>query len=121
MNPIYRYMYTRPGSLRLEFEVYRKTSRNRQGYLSDGYEATGETIKGIISIADNSASERTKHLWDQDQHSLTHVIAVSGRADVRKDDKLVCGDKAYLVLITDNIGMIGGSSLVYLEERNDIK
>ncbi len=121
MNPIYGYMYTRPGSLLQVFEIVRKVSKNQQGYLQDSYKKTGKTIKGIITIADNSAAERTKHLFDQDQHSLTHALSMAGRATVKKGDVLVCGEKAFLVLVTDNISMVGGSSILYLEERNDLK
>ena len=81
----------------------------------------GKIIKGILSVAENQTAERTKHLWNQDQHSLTHVLSLRGRADVVKGDFLVGGRKAYLVLTTDNDSMVGGSSILYLEERNDLK
>ena len=121
MNPIYGYMYTRPGNIWKEFDIVKKVSKNQQGYLHDSYEKTGKNLKGILSVAENQTAERTKHLWDQDQHSLTHVLSLRGRAMVRKGDYLACDEKIYLVLTTDTEGMVGGSSILYLEERNDLK
>lgn len=121
MNPIYGYMYTRPGNLWKEFDIVKKVSKNQQGYLKDGYEKTGRTLKGVLSVAENQTAERTKNLWDQDQHSLTHVLALRGRALVKKGDFLANGEKMYLVLTTDMEGMSGASSILYLEERNDLK
>ena len=121
MNPIYGYMYTRPGNLLQAFDVVRKVSKNQSGYLVDKYERTGKSVKGVISVAENQTAERTKNLWDQDQHSLTHVLSLSGRADLKKGDFLANGEKAYLILTTDMEGMVGGSSILYLEERNDLK
>ena len=122
MNPIYGYMYTRPGNLVQSFEVFRCVTENRQGYRTDHYEKSDqEPIRGILSVAGNSDAERTMHLFDQDQHSLTHVLALGRKADVGKGDMLVCNDLAYLVLTTDNESMVGGSSILYLEERNDLK
>lgn len=121
MNPIYGYMYTRPGNLWQEFDVVREVSENINGYLTNSRKKTGKTVGGILSVAENQTAERTKHLWDQDQHSLTHVLSTKGRADVKKGDMLVKGEKAFLVLATDTLGMVGGSSILYLEERNDLK
>lgn len=121
MNPIYGYMYTRPGNLWQDFDVVRNVSKNQQGYLQNGREKTGKTVGGILSVAENQTAERTKHLWDQDQHSLTHILSTKGRPDVKKGDMLVNEEKAFLVLTTDNLGMVGGSSILYLEERNDLK
>lgn len=121
MNPIYGYMYTRPGNLWQEFEVLREESENHNGYLKNVCKRTGETAGGILSVAGSNDAERTKHLWNQDQHSLTHILSTSGKADVRKGDRLINDEKAFLVLTTDNLGMVGGSSILYLEERNDLK
>ena len=121
MNPIYGYMYTRPGNLRQEFEILENVIENLQGYPTSRWEKTGRTAGGILSAADSQSSERTKHLWDQDQHSLTHILSMRGQPDVKKGDALINGEKAFLVLAADTLGMTGGSSLVYLEERNDLK
>jgi hypothetical protein len=122
MNQIVRGMYLRPGNLWKDYHVLRKETRNTNGYKVDGkWIDTGELIKGVLAEASTADSERTKHMWDQDQHSLTHTMAVRGRADVLKGYMLSNGEKGYLVLVNDNVGALGMAGLLYLEERNDLK
>jgi len=123
MRSPFTHMYLRPGQLWKTFEVLRSKSENQTGYLVESHERTGEMVTGVISVADSQSSERTKHLWDQDKHSLTHTMVVRGRPDLRKNDLLAStfDEKAYLVLAVDNVGQLAGSGLIYLEERNDLK
>ncbi len=114
-------MYLRPGNLWKSFRIKRHKVVNQNGYYKESYEDTQDDVKGIISIAENSASERMKTLFDQESHSITHQLIVMGRPDLKKNDMLIYGEKAYLVLIIDDVGQLGTTGLVYLEERNDIK
>lgn len=117
-------MYLRPGQLMKVYDISRETSVNDHGYLRNAYQRTGEQVRGILSQADTNQAERTKHLWDQNQHSLSHTMVVASASDIRKDDIIASTDetdKAYLVLAVDNVAAMGLSTLVYLEERNDIK
>jgi len=84
MRSPFTHMYLRPGQLWKTFEVLRSKSENQTGYLVESHERTGEMVTGVISVADSQSSERTKHLWDQDKHSLTHTMVVRGRPDLRR-------------------------------------
>lgn len=121
MNQIYGGMFLRPGNLWKDFNVLRLSVRNINGYKTEQWEDTGLMVHGVLAEASTNDAERRKHLWDQDQHSLTHTMVVRGRTDVRKGDALTLGEKAYLVLVNDDVGALGNVSLLYLEERNDLK
>lgn len=117
-------VFLRPGNLWKTFDVSRNITTNQNGYPVSGYQRTGEQVTGVISQADTNQAERTKHLWDQDQHSLSHTLVLKGRHDLRKGDLLASTEddrKAYLVLATDDPTGLGIAGLVYLEERNDLK
>lgn len=114
-------MYLRPGNLWKDFLIYRKRSGvSPEGLPVSGYEKAG-MIRGILAEASNDQNELKKHLWDQDQHTLTHTMITYGAAPVKKGDKLVLGERNFFVLLNDDIGSLGISGNVYLEERNDIK
>lgn len=121
MNQIVRGMYLRPGNLWKDYHVLRKVTKNVNGYKDDQWVDTGNIIHGVLAEASTADSERTKHLWDQDQHSLTHTMVLRGRSDVLKGWALARDDKAYVVLVNDDVGALGVAGLLYLEERNDVK
>ena len=114
-------MYLRPGNLWKNFNVLRMHSDNVDGYLKNSYKDTGIIVDGILAQATSNERELTKHLWDQDQHSLTHTLVVSGKCTLNKSDILAYQEKAYLVLAVDNAGDLGIAGIAYLEERNDLK
>lgn len=119
MNPFGR-MYLRPGNLWASFQIYHLVTENVNGRVVDGMQEGG-TLLGILAEADSNLADRMKHRWDQDQHSLTHTLIIRGRADVRKGDSLTMGQRNFLVLLTDDIGALGATGMIYLEERNDVK
>ena len=96
-------------------------SGNVDGYMKNSYEDTGNVVDGILAQATSHEKELTQHLWDQDQHSLTHTLVVSGKCMLNKSDILAYEEKAYLVLAIDNAGDLGVAGIAYLEERNDLK
>ena len=114
-------MYLRPGNLWKDFHLLRMKSSNVEGRKIDHFVDTAEMVRGVVAEASTDERERTKHLWDQDQHSLTHTIVVSGRCGARKGDLLTKGETAYLVLVTDDVGDLGGVTMLYVEQRNDMK
>lgn len=114
-------MYLRPGNLWKPFAVKELRTEFLEGRMREWYADAGETFLGILADADSRASERIKHRWDQSQHSLTHTLVMRGRPPVKKGDMLVCGERGFLVLLTDDVGALGVSGIVYLEERNDVK
>lgn len=123
MIPMTR-MFLRPGNLWKTFDVSRNVTTNQMGYPVSEYQKTGEQVTGVISQADSNTSERTKHLWDQDQHSLSHTLVTRGKHTLKKGDILASTEdepRAYLVLATDDPACLGITGLVYLEERNDLK
>ena len=121
MKPLFGKMYLRPGELWKEYRVKRLRTANQRGYPVNSWEDTGDTVRGVLAEASSNDAERTKHLWDQDQHSLTHTLVVTGTANARKGDLLTHGNRSFYVLVNDNVGALDGASLIYLEERNDVK
>ena len=117
------FMYLRNQQYWKTCEVCRWVSENINGYLKQSYRPSGEMVRGIITQSDMNAAERTKHMWDQDKHSLSHTMVTKPAAKLRKND-LLCptdSEKAYLVLACDDVDSLGVSGLVYLEERDDLK
>ena len=114
-------MYLRPGNLWKNFRVLKMHSDNVDGYMKNSYEDNVNVVDGILAQATSHEKELTQHLWDQDQHSLTHTLVVSGKCMLNKSDILAYEEKAYLVLAIDNAGDLGVAGIAYLEERNDLK
>ena len=114
-------MYLRPGNLWRDFRIKRHKMVNQNGYPKETYEDSQDSVKGIVSLASDNASERMKHLFDQESHSITHQMVVLGRPELKKGDMLIGDEVAFLVLIIDDVGLLGRTGLIYLEERNDLK
>jgi hypothetical protein len=114
-------MYLRPGNLVKNMRVMRRETGLVRGHPVDGYQDTGETVRGVLAQAEDSNVDRYKHLWDQAQHSLTHTMVAHGTQGLRRGDMLTCDGRAWIVLYCDDIGALGAAGLVYLEERNDVK
>ena len=114
-------MYLRPGNLWKDFSVQSLTTQWEGCYTADKYTDTGKHLTGILASADSSLSERMKHRWNQEQHSLTHTLVVRGAADVKKGDLLIWEERAFLVLLVEDMGTLGASGILYVEERNDLK
>ena len=108
-------MYLRPGNLEKDFIVKRKkTDISDTGTPYSGYVDTGLLVSGVLADADKNQSDRKKHLWNQDQHSLTHTI-------VSKGDLLAMDDRYFLILLVDDTGALGIATIYYAEERNDLR
>ena len=115
-------MYLRPGNLYKDFLVKRmKNDVSEIGLPIKGYTDTGDLISGVLAEADTDDSERKQHLWDQNQHSLTHPIVSEGSPLARKGDLLVMGERMFLVLVVDDAGGLSVATIYYAEERNDLR
>lgn len=114
-------MYLRPGNLWKNFRIKRLKTVVVSGHPVNNYVDVGRCIDGILAEADANLSERMKHRWDQDQHSLTHTLVVRGKVEINKGDYLTTDERVFLVLLTDDIEALGTTGLLYLEERNDIR
>lgn len=120
INP-FGVMYLRPGNLWKKFTVKRLKTSMVNGYAVDGYVDTDICVTGVLAEATANQSDMRKHLWDQDQHSLTHTLVAVGKTGLKKGDFLATDDRAFLVLLVDDVGAVGIASLIYLEERNDLE
>ena len=114
-------MYLRPGNLWKDFRIKRSKMVNQNGYPKEIFVDSPDSVKGIVSVAANNSNENLKTLFDQASHSITHQMVVRGRPDLKKGDMLIGDEIAYLVLIIDDVGLLGTTGLIYLEERNDLK
>ena len=114
-------MYLRPGNLWRDFRIKRSKMVNQNGYPKEIFEDSKDSVKGVVSIAANNSNENMKTLFDQGSHSITHQMVVMGKPDLKKGDMLIGDEVAYLILIIDDVGLLGRTGLIYLEERNDIK
>lgn len=119
MNP-FGLMYLHPGNLWTDFLVKRKRTSNVGGHAVSDFTECGE-LAGILAEASENDSDRMKHRWDQEQHSLTHTLVTRGMTDLRKGDYLVTEKRVFLVLSHEDVGNLGASGIIYLEERNDLK
>lgn len=115
------FMYLRPGNLYKDLRIERLEVGVDDGFSFERYVDRGEHIHGVIAEAGNNLSDRMKHRWDQDQHSLTHTLVSDSKPDVKKGDHLIYGERGFFVLAADDIGGLGIAGIIYLEERNDIR
>ena len=120
MRSPFRGLYLRPGNLYKSFSVVRKTTTIENGRPVEMHIPTGD-VTGILAEADAYQNDKMKHRWDQDQHSLTHTLVVRGTVDLRKGDILHHGERFFFVLVSDDASYLGGTTLVYLEERKDLR
>ena len=115
-------MYFRPGNLFKEFLVKRKDSDiSSIGRPVVEYRDIGILVNGVLAEADTDDREKTKHMWDQDQHSLTHTIVSRDGPAAKKGDVLVMDSRLFLVLAIDDAGSLGVATIYYAEERNDLR
>jgi len=115
-------MYFRPGNLFKEFLVKRKDSDiSSIGLPVVEYKDTGILVNGVLAEADTDDREKTKHMWDQDQHSLTHTIVSWDGPAAKKGDVLAMDSRLFLVLAIDDAGSLGVATIYYAEERNDLR
>lgn len=114
-------MYLRPGNLWKCFSVKRLQTTMNHGYPMDEYVDTGMHVKGVLAEVTTNQSDMRKHLWEQEQHSLTHTLVGVGKAGLKKGDFLIMEERGFLVLLVDDVGALGVADMVYLEERNDVK
>lgn len=122
MHSPVRMMYLRPGNLYKDFVVERKMEKvSTDGRPMEVYEKVEGLVQGIIAEATQYQGDKYKHLWNQEQHSLTHTIISRGCAFAKKGDKLVHNDRVFEVLTVDNPGELGITTIYYVQERNDIR
>lgn len=112
-------MYLRPGNMFRDFIIESKTEGlNSMGRPKRNYEGSGQnTLSGCLASASQGDVERFK----QFEHPISHTIVQKGRPKAKAGDKLVCGEKSYLIHAVDDCGGLGLTTIYYAEERFDIK
>ena len=114
-----RMMYVRPGNLFKEFiiesnkQVVTSTGRVANSHSGDGT----KTLKGCLAEA--SDEDRTNH--SQKDHVVTHTIVQAGNPMAKRTDKLVLENRVFYIVDIDEAGMMGISTVYYVEERRDLK
>ena len=113
------FMYLRPGNLAKDFIIeQRSTSLSEIGRPKTAYQDDGNCmLKGVLAEADT----RQKMRWAQLQHPITHTIVQTGKPMAKAEDKLVLGNRIFLVQGVDEPGSLGVCTIYYVEERADVK
>lgn len=116
------FMYLRPGNLEKDFILKRKTTViSSTGTPVSRYMDTGTMVVGTLADADKNQNDLKKHLWNQDQHTLTHTIVCFEEPKAKKGDVLAMDDRYFLVLLVDDAGGLDIATIYYCEERNDLR
>lgn len=111
-------MYLKPRQVFEQFLIEEKRTRiNDIGRQMIEYVATGEEIFGVVSSAEPHEVEK----WRALKHEISHVIIQHlGRAKAAVGDRLINGEKKYLVEAVDNVIGAGQFYLYYVKERFDL-
>lgn len=113
------FMYLRPGNLYKDFLVEKNvvgmnlSGRPRTAYMGDGT----KMLRGVLTEADSKQKMR----WEQLQHPISHTIVQNGRPNAEVEDKLILGERIFLVQGVDEAGSLGICTIYYVEERMDVK
>jgi len=113
------FMYLRPGNLYKDFIIEENTADiGTNGRPKTSYDDSGERmLKGALALADH----RQKMRWEQIGHPITHSIVQDGPQKAKAEDKLVLGNRIFLVQGADDVGSLGICTIYYVEERTDVK
>lgn len=113
------YMYLRPGNLYKDFIIERQTEGvSKAGRPTTSYSSKGDwTLRGALA----EATPKQKMEWQQLQHPITHTIVQDGRPLAKQEDKLIFGNRVFLIQGVDEPGSIGVCTIYYVEERMDVK
>lgn len=112
------FMYLRPGNHYKDFIIEENTSSiGASGRPKTSYDDAGvRTLKGALTIADY----RQKMRWEQLSHPISHTIVQDGTPKAKSEDKLVLGNRIFLVQGVDEPGSLGICTIYYVEERIDV-
>ena len=114
-----RYMYLRPGNLFKKFiiegddEYIGKLGRPKASDDKDG----GRMLTGCLA----DATEKDRERWKQLEHPITHTIVQAGAPKAKNEDKLVLGERVFIIWAVDDCGGLGITTIYYAEERTDIR
>ena len=113
------FMYLRPGNLYKDFIIEENvTGVNTSERPKTSYEGDGtKMLNGVLAEADNKQKMR----WEQLQHPISHTVVQTGKPKAKAEDKLILGERIFLVQGVDEPGSLGICTIYYVEERMDVK
>ena len=111
-------MYLRPRQIFERFLVEEKIDRlDARGGQCSEYKPTGEAVFCVVTRADPTEIEKMKSL----HHDVSHVLVQrGGRAKAKVGDRLIGGERKFLVQAVDNPGGIGQWYAYFCNERFDL-
>lgn len=111
-------MLLRPRQIGEKFIVQEKITRvDETGRTVIEFKPTGEILFGVLSYLNPVEVEK----WSGTKHEATDVIIQKfGRTKANVGDKLVQGDKVYLVQSIEEVAN-SGWRLYYVKERGDLR
>ena len=114
-----RYVYLRPGNLFKDFIIEDDTEKIGEfGRRKVSYEQSGKRmLRGCLADATREDRER----WGQLQHPITHTIVQRGRPKAKAENKLVLGERVFIIRAVDDCGGLGLTTIYFVEERMDVK
>ena len=111
------HIYLRPGNMLRDFEVaVSSTTISETGRQQTHYEKKGTVIRGVLS--DASSSEEVT--WYQMGHPITHKIVQRGSRKAKETDKLIMGERIFLIQGADDVSDLGMVTIYYVQERYDL-
>lgn len=114
-----RYMYLRPGNMFKDFiieddtEVIGALGRPKAAYNQEGR----RMLKGCLAAATDNDRER----WKQLQHPISHTIVQAGKPLAKAEDRLILGERVFIIHAVDDCDGLGITTIYYAEERQDVK
>ncbi len=112
------FMYLRPGNLVKDIivepvrEIADSMGRPKKSYDADA----GIMFKGVLAAATPTEQIR----WAQREHPITHTIVSYDKPRAKAEDKLVLGDRVFLVKGVDDADSLGIATIYHVEERTDL-
>ncbi len=111
-------LYLRPGNLFKDFRVEKKEiAINFRGRPKGGYEESGDFLKAVLA----KASPEEKERWKQMQHPISHTVVQKGSPKANPEDRLILGNRVFLIQGLDELGSLGLWTIYYVEERFDVR
>ena len=111
------HIYLRPGNMLRDFEVAVSSATiSDTGRQQTHYEQNGTVIRGVLS--DASSSEEVT--WYQMGHPITHKIVQRGSRKAKETDKLIMGERIFLIQGADDVSDLGMVTIYYVQERYDL-
>ena len=112
-------MYLKPRQIFERFLVEEQISRvDENGRVVKEFQPTGEILLGVVSSVNPDESEKFRGL----KHEVTHkIVQRLGTVKARIGDKLICGDKVFLVEAVDDVLSLGQWRIHFVTRRGDLK